>query len=345
MGAIGQQHRLMSKTDLEALFDEIVDMRDIDGVTGRVIGRKGLLTVDFNLTGGSTFSVNYTDPDLGSHGIRSPDNNIANSFQALTNWFYDNLGGTVLRYTHLESGAQNGNLQFDFGSAAGNPQVDTSDQCSLLFGYHHTVPALGTKPATSVDTLPRLGTRRKADLTTFGLNPYDGSNQTIGKYNWFVGNILRVLGETISSYVWGAPAWENTDGSAPYQLDAPVPQHVPDNISYPYKQDQLQLHIGVFTPPVTYNSLSPDATKFLTATSASYVSGGGVQPIGHMDGSYAVLPYAGVRHGDSTHKIQSVPYQYQLKGIRCRWMLRKSPLSDFTTAEQVQVNFYKSWSS
>lgn len=348
MSACGQQHRVKAKADIEAMFDELIDMRDINVSTGRVVGKNGLLTVDFNLTGGSTFQTAYTAPDVGLTGIRSPDNNTANSFQATTNWFYENNTGTVMRLGFLESGAQNGNLQFDFNMAAGNPQTDNRGDASLMFGFHHQVPSLGTKLAASLDTLPRLGSRLQANLSAFGPTPYDGINQTIGKYNYFASACIGMAyGEEIpaaSGKFMTKGVWEKTNPTemaAAYTLDAPVINPTPDLCQYPFKPSQLQLHIGTFEPPAGWNPASPDTSLFLQGKSKNFVSGGAVQPIGHMDGSYGASVYTGVRQGDTGHKIQSNPYQYQWMGSRYLWGFRKGYAFTWDDAETIQVNAYK----
>lgn len=344
LSAIGQQHRVKAKTDIEAYFDELVDMRNVNASTGRVVGKNGLVTVDFNMSG-STFAPNYTLPDFGLVGIRSPDNGVANSFQATSNWFYENTTGSVMRLSFLESGPQNNNLQFDFNMANGNPQVDNRGDASLMFGYHHAVPALGTKLAASIDsTSPsKLGTRLTAAGATFGATLYDGQNQTNGKYNYFTANIGMVYGESFGSpsYTWTQATWENTDGGAPYQLDAPVFKPTPDNLQYPFKPNQLQLHIGTFEAPPGWNPASPDPALFLFGKGRGYVSGGAIQPFGHMDGSYSAVDRTGVRQGNSSHRIQSNPYQYQMMGTRCLWGFRKDKAFTLKEVEEVQVNAYK----
>jgi hypothetical protein len=343
MGRIGQQHRAATKATVEAMLDEIVDMRDTNPTTGRLVGRKGKVSVDFNLTG-SSFVFNYTHPDLGVVGTHSTGYLTQDSFQALTNYFYDNLQGSVVSWRLLETGAQNNNLQMDFGMSAGDPQVDTSDEASLLVGYHHAVPGVGTKPANAFDPNAKLGTRRKADGTLFGTNPYDGTNQTNGKYNYWTALIGMVYGEVISAYTWLKATWENTDPSAPYLLDAPIPPPVPDNIQYPYKPGQLMLHISTYGPPPGYDpaaSLAIREPQLLNGHAQAWASGGGIMPLGHMDGSYAATVNTGIRQADSTHKLQSVAYQYQLQGVRGGWAFLPNHELTQAEAETIQVNWDK----
>lgn len=346
LSAIGQQHRVKSKAEIEAYFDELVDMRNVNPTTGRVVGKNGLLTVDFNMSG-STFAPNYALPDFGLVGIRSPDNGVANSFQATNNWFYENTTGTVMRLSYLESGAQNNSLQFDFNMANGNPQTDNRADASLMFGFHHAVPALGTKPALSIDSLPRLGTRLTSTGAVFGTTLYEnaggGINQTTGKYNYFTANIGMTYGETFGSpsYTWTQATWENSDSGAPYLLDAPVFKPTPDNLQYPFKPNQLQLHIGTFEAPAGWNPASPDTALFLSGKGRSYVSGGAIQPVGHMDGSYSAVDRTGVRQGNANHRVQSNPYQYQWIGTRCLWGFKKDKALSLREVEEVQVNAYK----
>jgi hypothetical protein len=337
LAAIGQQHRIASADTVKGYFDEIVDLRDTNAGTGRVAGKNGKLAVDFNV-GSGLFSAGYTIPGVGATGLRSTSTAVGASYLATDNYFADALEGTVMRLSFWESNAQDGNLAQDL--SMGNAGEQTANGYSLLHGYHHNIPAFGSRPSGSIDTLPRVGTRLRADLTSFGAGIYDGANQTLGKYNFLTGHIPMVYGETISGYVWGKSAWENTDGSAPYQLDAPVYNPVADGVRYPFKPNQLQLHIATFAPPADYNPASPDPAMFLSGSAKSYLSGGGVDPIGHMDGSIAKATRVGVRHATSDHRVKSVQYQYAFQGTRCMWGFAKRQLTE-TEIETIQVNLYK----
>lgn len=337
LAAIGQQHRIATVDTIKGYFDEIVDLRDTNAGTGRVTGKNAKLNVDFNV-GSGLFAGGYTVPGVGATGLRSTSTAVGASYLATDNYFADVLEGTVMRLSFWETNAQNNNLAWDLSMSNGGEQ--TAAGYSLLHGYHHAVAAFGSKPSNSVDTLPRVGTRLKADLTSFGASVYDGINQTLAKYNFIDGHIPMSYGETVSGYVFTKSTWENTDPSQPYLLDAPVYSPVADGVQYPFKPNQLQLHIATFAPPVGYNPLSPDPTLFLSGTTNSYVSGGGVDPIGHMDGSIAKATRVGVRHATSDHKVKSVQYQYAFQGTRCLWGFAKRQLTE-TEIETIQVNLYK----
>lgn len=339
---IGQQHLAAPKADLLALLDEYVDFRDTDSA-GRVVGKNSKLTTDFNV-GSGLFSRNYSIPSLGVTGLRSTGNGTAASYQATDNYFADVIEGTVIRMSFWESNSQNANLAQDLVMGNGNPQQAGGGGESLMLGYHHNAPAFGALPSNSIDTLPRMGSRRKADLTLFGSAVYDGTNQTLGKYNYWAGHLPMVYGEVLSSANLTQQWWEtgaDIAGGAPsYALDAPVINPVPDKCQYPFKPNQLQLHIATFAPPAGYNPASPDPAQFVNGTAKSYVSGGGLTPFGHMDGSISVAQHVGVRHATSDHKVQSSAYQYQFQGTRVFWGFAKRQLNDNEIAK-LQVNSYK----
>ncbi|MEH3108967.1 MAG: fibronectin type III domain-containing protein [Agrobacterium cavarae] len=405
LAAIGQQHRVASVDTVKGYFDEIVDLRDTNTGTGRVTGKNAKLNVEFNVASG-LFSGGYTVPGVGATGLRSTSTAVGASYLATDNYFADVLEGTVMRLSFWESNAQNTNLAWDLSMSNGGEQ--TAAGYSLLHGYHHSIPAFGSKPSSSIDTLPRVGTRLRADLTGFGAAPYDGINQTLAKYNFIDGHLPMVYGETVSNYVFTKSTWENTDTGAsvtgdisgttlnvtavtsgtvkvgalitgagvaagttitalgtgtggtgtytvstsqtvsstsltagpPYLLDAPVYNPVADGVQYPFKPNQLQLHIATFAPPAGYNTSSPDPTTFLGGSARSYVCGGGIDPVGHMDGSVAKATRIGVRHATSDHRVKSVQYQYAFQGTRCLWGFAKRQLTE-AEIETIQVNLYK----
>lgn len=337
MAAMGQQHRLATLDTVKGYFDELVDHRDINPATGRVTGKNSKLNTNFNVSSG-LFASDYVVPGVGAKGLRSTSTGVAASYDSTDNYFADILEGSVMRLSYWESNAQNNNLAWDL--SMGNAGEQTGGGYSLLLGYHHNVPTFASKPSNVLDTLPRIGTRRKADLTTFGANPYDGDNQTNGKYNDLTGHIPMSYGETISGYIWTKPTWENTDTAAPYKLDGPVYNPVADLVQYPFKPNQLQLHIATFVPEAGYNAASPDPNTFLTGTAKSYISGGGADPIGHMDGSIAKRTKVGVRHATPDHRVKSVQYQYAFQGTRCLWGFTKRQLTE-VEIETIQVNLYK----
>jgi len=402
LSAIGQQHRVADVNTVKGYFDEIVDHRDVNAGTGRVVGKNNKLTTDFNI-GSGFFSAGYTIPGIGTTGMRSTSTSSTASYQATDNYFYDVIEGTVMRLSFWESNAQNGNLAWDLGTGSALPTDQT--QYSLLLGCHHTIPAVATKPSEVLDTLPRLGSRRLSDLTLWGVDP--AGNQSTLKYNMLTSHVPTLYGQTYDNYVWSKAALENSEptvtvtgsisgttltvtatngvikvGSAisgsgvtaarissqltgttgdvgtyqvsvsqtvastsiavdqPYRFDAPVYMYVGDSAQYPFKPNQLQLHIATFSPDPSYNPSSPDPNLFLSGRVNSYVCGGAQDPVGHMDGSIAKNSRTGTRQATSGHKIQSVQYQYAWQGTRCMWGFVKRQLTE-AEIETVQVNCYK----
>ena len=196
------------------------------------------------------------------------------------------------------------------------------------------------------DAASVVARRKLADLTT-KFN-YDGLMQTLLKYNYWTALIRRFTNEVINTsqtnnqdLTLTASVLENIDDSSPIKFDAPLPQQTRDNLQYLYKVGQEQLMVHVHEPSAVYNyEDAPDHMKFFTAKNRLYVSGGGVQPFGHMDGSIAEMPYAPVVHGDGDERLQSVPYQNQAKANRAYLAIADRPLSD-EDVRKVQANWYK----
>ena len=345
MALIGQQHLAATLAEVKALFNvDLIDMRKVNPSTGRVTGERGNVHLAFN-TGG-TLQFGYTDPNTGLQGIRSPDNSNLNSYRSDETFSLGRNGFTVLSFGMLESGAADGNVQVSWSLSKGDPQTDTRGSAIWMLGHHHAVPAVGTKPSAAKDSTSLIERRKLADRVT--MFNYDGVMQTLLKYNYWTALIRRFTTEVINTsqtnnanLTLTAAVLENTDTSSPIKFDAPLPQQTADNMQYPYKVGQEQLMVHVHEPSTVYNyDGAPDPTKFFTAKNRLYVSGGGMQPFGHMDGGYGVMPYAPVVHGDGDERLQSVPYQNQAKANRSYLAIADRPLSD-EEVRRVQANWYK----
>ncbi|MEH3093355.1 MAG: hypothetical protein PGN20_15265 [Agrobacterium cavarae] len=346
MALIGQQHLAATLAEVKALFNvDLIDMRKANASTGRVTGERGNVNLAFN-TGG-TLQFGYTDPNTGLQGIRSPDNSNLNSYRSDEAFNLGRNGFTVLSFGMLESGTVDNNVQVTWSLSKGDPQVDTRSNAIWMLGYHHAVPAAGTKPSAAKDKTSVIERRKLADLIT--MFNYDGLMQTLLKYNYWTALIRRLTTEVINTsqtnnaaLTLTAAVLENTDASSPIKFDAPLPQQTSDNLQYLYKVGQSQLMIHVHEPSTVHNydSQSPSPSTFFTAKNRLYVSGGGIQPFGHMDGGVGAMPYAPVVHGDGDERLQSVPYQNQAKANRAYLAIADRPLSD-EEVRKVQANWYK----
>lgn len=348
--AVGQQHRIKPKSVIEGYFDEIMLMKDADS-NGLVAGKKGQTSIQFNKTAGApNFTFGSPTVNEGLIGIKNPSvTNLDNSYQATNNFFANATTGTVVRLSFQETSSQNNALQWDVSMSAGDPRTDTRSEWSFALGYNHATPCMTTLPAGNYDTEDRIGGRCKADGTNFGVNAYEslsggGGNQEHGKYNFNTVNRSFVHGETFGGYTWIDTTWAQTDVNRPFDLDGPVIPNVPEDISYGWRADHLALHIGTFEAPTGYSrgdSYATNKPKFLTAKGQSWVSGGAVQPMGHLDGSFARNPYASVKHSTDDHRIQSVPWQYAFQGTRVMWAFKAGEAFSSDKIEEVQVNAYK----
>ena len=350
LSAIGQQHRIKAKADVEAYFDELILMKDATA-GGLVAGRKGQTSIQFNKTLGSPTSV-FGSPTVneGLIGIKNPSvDNLDNSYQATNNFFATAISGTVMRIGFQENSTQNGALQWDLSMSAGDPRTDTRSEWSFALGYNHSTPCMVTAVAGSYDTEDRIGGRCKADGTNFGVTAYEslpggGGNQEHGKYNFNTVHKSFIHGETFGGYTWTDATWAQTDPTRPFDLDGPVIPNVPEDIQYGWRADHFALQIATFEAPAGYNrsdSYAVNKPKFLTSKGKSWVSGGAVQPVGHLDGSYARNDYSPVKHSADNHMIQTVPWQYSFQGTRVMWAFKAGEVFTPDKIEEVQVNAYK----
>ncbi|MEH3108907.1 MAG: hypothetical protein PGN22_02250 [Agrobacterium cavarae] len=345
MSLIGQQHMAATLAEVKALFNvDLIDMRKTNASTGRVTGERGNVHITFNTNG--TLQFGYTDPNTGLQGVRSPDNSNLNSYVSDETFALGRNGFTLMSFGMLDSGTVDNNLQMAWSLSKGDPQTDTRANAIMMMGYHHAIPAFATKPSAAKDALGSVDRRKLSDFVT--MFNYDGLMQTLLKYNYWTALIRRFVTEVINTSQTGnqpltltAAVLEKQDTSV-LNLDAPLPEQTADNLQYLYKVGQTQLTIAVHEPSTVHNydNPTPSPSTFFTAKNRLYVSGGGVQPFGHMDGGYGVMPYAPVVHGDGDERLQSVPYQNQAKANRSYLAIADRPLTD-DEVRKVQANWYK----
>lgn len=351
MSAIGQAHMVIPKADLLAMTDDGVNYAAADVGTGRVTGRNSTFTLQLN-TSGSTWAYAYTHPEIGVTGLRSPDLSTLNSFQATDNFFWDAINGGAITFGYTETNAQATNLAWQFAMAAGDPQVDNRADWSLGLGNHHSTPALVTKPAASKDPQGLVtGNRMYEDETQLGSTDYDdaGGQEDI-KYAYVTPHrLLSYATVDKSGRIYTKAVLEKQDNTVPKKLRDPIYAAPPENASYPFKVDHLCLQIATWEPNAGYDrsaSYSARKPNLSTASNRSYVSGGGVCPLGHVDGSVATDNTAPVRDADATHRIQTQYFQYPWQGVRAGLDVvdfakrARSPWT-FEEAQKLQVNNYK----
>jgi hypothetical protein len=336
LGAVGQQHRVKAVADVMAYMDEWVFAKDVDG-TGKVTGRNGLLTLQFNKGAGSTdWDFAYAIPNVGVQGIRSPTANASNKFAATTTYYAGINTGTVLSL-HYDEETSN-SLQFVWAREDSSyTSVNLNQRGNLSLGYDHNCPSFETKWGIAKDTESLFIGRQKVDgasgsgFTAWGAAIYEtnggGINQSMGKYNVNTSHNSFTYGESITDgggpYVLSQTWWETgADASGtppPYALDAPVIRPTPENATSMFRNDCLTLHIATFQAPAAYNPAAAYATnkpKRLQGQNRSYVFAG-PSPLGHFDGSYARNDNAGVADGGANDIIQSLHLPARLQGHAC----------------------------
>ncbi|MEH3125576.1 hypothetical protein [Agrobacterium cavarae] len=339
----GQSHLATPLADIMAWMTDCVYWQNADPATGRATGVKGVLSFLASTVAGA-FTFNNVDPSTGLRSLKAADNNPASSFKSEQTFSFGKAGFTWIHWGKLFSGAANGNVQVAYALTDGDPTADRSDQATVMLGHHHAVPAFGTKPSLALDTNNTMGRRKLIDLITLWL--YDFNQQTKLKYNYWTSLIRRDVTEVINTsqtnnqnLTLTAGVLENTDPSAPFKLDAPIYQDMPDNTTYVYKTGQDQLMIAIHDPGTQFNPDAPDNTKFFTATNSLFISGGGVMPLGHMDGSKAVRTNAPVCFSNTPQYIQSTAYQNQ--AFEGRGIFAMGPKCDYLWAKKLAVNWYK----
>ena len=349
LNLIGQQHLLKSKSEIEAYFDEMHLMSDVD-VNGLVAGKKSQTDLQFNKTVGShNWDFDYTLPHVGLKGIQAIGDNVGdNSFQATNTWLNDITKGTFLSLHMYDANADSNAVTKVYGQSSGDPTTITvENEKSMGIGFDHGAPAFEAKigqesGSDNLDPDELHGTRRLADETSFGASIYDGANQPKGKYNYKTPHTDFVYGETIDGVVFNQEEWENAPASdyLPKALDAPVIPDVPENISFQFKRDIALLHVATIENPASYVFSDDYATRKqhrMKATTYSYV-GAGVQPFGSLEGSIARnIGNAAVIHPDSTARIQSVRDYY---GARVLFAYSRNVLTQ-AQINEVQANYYK----
>jgi hypothetical protein len=301
LGLIGQQHLRKSSDDILALFDEYFMHKDANSGTGALVGANGNATLTYNVTGTTTFD--YDDPITGVQGVRFASASVNNKFVANNNYFAIVSTGTVVAFFRQE--LTTSNLETPLQISSTDEATASFAERSLSLGFDHDKPSAMMIVATARDTDSVTGSRKISDGRLIGDQT---TNQSNGKYNRNVThNDFLYTGETIYSYSTSEPFWKNTDGSAPFTIDAPTGHHTLSNFDFPYKNEAPLFQVATFQAPEGFNRDDPYAERkpyLLQSLNKSYLGLTGAA-IGHACSDVAVNPYGAVVDGNSTSKIRS----------------------------------------
>lgn len=340
LSAVGQQHRIDSLENTIGLFDEVVLMKNINPVTGRVIGENGLLTLDFNLIdqgdGVPTWDFTYDTPEIGLTGVKCDGQVIGNAFKATDNYFAGTLNGTVAAI-HMET-TDNTTISHAFVQGDGSEFQVNRINMSLSMGYDHTPVTSMVMVADDRDDDTVVGVRKFFDGVATG---YDLNNQIEVKYNEKVGHGGFTYGETWGGHTYDIDDYRN-EGDQPKDFDAPVVRHTADNLTFPLKGDVLTVQITTFQAPAGYDRADDYATRkplILQSDNWSYASDG-ISPIGQRDGSMANNPYGSVCDSTNDARIMTRPRSQVFEGVRYGMYFAERVFT-VEEVERFQVNSWK----
>ena len=344
LNAIGQQHRLITVSDLLAKFDELIDFRDVDP-NGLVMGRMGKTGIQFNLTRGAPeFDLSHITGQ-GWLGVRSASaSNSANTYRAINSYFADVHTGSIMSVCVNE----NTNINQTFMLRSDRENADFS----LGLGRHHSSPNMYRCAALE----------RDAQGWTRHLYPADGSDggggrlsQSMCKYQfnlshgqWTPGN--RTTAD-ISSALHGVTIPEgatlDTKTAAKVGWYPPLAEEVyadEADLKFQASPGELLYHLATFEAGAKYDPRAPEAMRrafMRTATNKSWLAHPAT-PIGHRDGAIAVENGTGsvVESGDD-FRLQSSVYQGVVNmGTHIFWGFSRDVWTQ-RDAEEIQVNLYK----
>jgi hypothetical protein len=342
--AIGQQHNIMSLTDLKALFSDIILHKNINSGTGIVAGENSASTFNFNLptigspTGTPTFTNNYTIPSLGISGLRSTNDtdNHYYSSDAVT----PDLNGTIISLNMSESTSSN--LCTDLSIRSGSNTSTETNLPTINLSFALARDHQQHSAMLRANDINVVGTRYYADRTTqFGASVYDGANQMMGKYNRNIGADTFVYGETVDGIVRTPASWAN-HGANSLGLDAPVISVTAENIRSIVKDDKLTLQVARFEAPVEYvktDSIAVRTPFSLKSKNALFLSQSSI--IGHQDGSISKTNYGGVvdnATGSNFKSFHGILQSYS--GVRVLWAWTPTVLTD-AQISKIDINIYK----
>lgn len=347
MGAIGQQHRLKTKEEIEAVWDEIVYMKDVGAIGAgdkrTVTGINNKLSLEYNggtnAVGTTTTNFNYVDEISGLEGINHPDQNQANGFRATDNYFAGTMTGTVFALHRADIPSNQLAYVFTQGTEDGFSTNMTNR--SLAIGKDHSTATFWSTVATSRGGLA-TGSRYFTNGTGIGDTL---SDQAMVKYNRNTVHRSVLLNSTGFGYNnWTFDSLANRDPNAPYEFDAPVSIPLAQNTfpSLPYN-DVLLLQVGTFEAPAEYNPADDEATRkpyALQAENRSYIGTVG-GAIGQSLGDIAINVNAAVVDSDPNARIISSHWFDNHEGTTHAIGFLPDVVLTKQQIEELQVNYYK----
>lgn len=320
----------LSKSNLEALFSERLDFRDVDG-SRLLMGKNGKLALQFNVStpfGGFSpnFTYGATSNYLGMTGVKfNDDTNLANTFQSVTTgtatsdyWTQQDEGTYIVIGTRDATGGAGytGNLGDWFSIGTGNPPDQTAGAKPVnnSFGaiWHHSQPAVLTKIADFYDVNGKTGVTAwndqgmwQAGMKYFYPTAHGGldelqllpSTRTVEGTTYPVGTLLNMelLAGTLNKYSH-TPEMDYITGNS---------------INTPKNFDYAMCQIGTFKNGAGYDKNGSQASRDAnarTATVKNYVAPVTGVGIGAFDCSYA-------RQVGTANNVHSAPNSKWLKGV------------------------------
>lgn len=320
----------LSKSNLEALFSERLDFRDVDG-SRLLMGKNGKLALQFNVStpfGGFSpnFTYGATSNYLGMTGVKfNDDTNLANTFQSVTTgtatsdyWTQQDEGTYIVIGTRDATGGAGytGNLGDWFSIGTGNPPDQTAGAKPVnnSFGaiWHHSQPAMLTKIADTLDPNGKTGVTAwndqgmwQAGMKYFYPTAHGGldelqllpSTRTVEGTTYPVGTLLNMelLAGTLNKYSH-TPEMDYITGNS---------------INTPKNFDYAMCQIGTFKNGAGYDKNGSQASRDAnarTATVKNYVAPVTGVGIGAFDCSYA-------RQVGTANNVHSAPNSKWLKGV------------------------------
>ncbi|HBC87066.1 MAG TPA: hypothetical protein DCZ94_08940 [Lentisphaeria bacterium] len=347
LGAAGQQHQLATRSQIEELFDEIVDFRDLDTKTYTVSGKKGKIVFELNTTEPVTYygrtkypawTYDHTIPDIGLHGLNTDDElNYANVFDSKSTYFAGQSTGSIMS-VHWRSPKSLGNSLGQWIAQGNGSVLDFKGEqklctnCSLALGFDHDGTGMTNLMASSKDGSNLFIGRPFAGTTMVNHT----SNRAYAGYDIQLLNNKFTYGEKALGLVWTEQIWLEK-----LNLRRPVPE----NIAYPYTNaGNLYLQIGTFQSPAGYDrhgtQAERDALAF-KATNYSYISPLMGNAMGHIVGDIACqIEQGSVTDSVDDARIMCSGRLANVNGTRILCGFARRPLS-LPEIEKITVNLYK----
>ena len=344
IGAIGQQHRLKTKSDIEDLFDDAIYMSNVNAANGQVAGINNKITLDWNegtnAQGTTTTNFNYVEPRTGLSGINIPDQNKANGFRSTTNYFSGVTSGTILGFGVAD--IPSNQLAYMFVQGQGDGFSTSNVNRSLALGKDHNTPTFVTTAATPIrDSNSITGSRRDENGNSIGDK---FGNQEMVKYNRNTAHSKVIINASVDSYTnWTFDSLANNDPNAPYEFDAPISIPVQHNQAFREYNNIPLLQVATFQAPAGYDRNANQITRdplLLQAVNKSYLGLTGSN-IGHVQSDVAINNNACVVDSTDDARISSSHWFDNYEGTILMMAFIPDVVLTQTQIEEVAVNLWK----